>query len=55
MNNYEQAFKTVIDIEGVDAIRTKLVEERPKYYYDDNGNEYWYGQDGKRHYTKDEG
>ena len=23
--------------------------------YDENGNEYWYGQDGKKHYTRDEG
>ncbi len=29
--------------------------KRPKYYYDENGNEYWYDLDGKRHYTREEG
>lgn len=26
-----------------------------QYFYDDNGNEYWYGEDNKKHYTRDEG
>lgn len=29
--------------------------KRTQYFYDDNGNEYWYGEDKKKHYTKDEG
>lgn len=36
MNNYEQAFKTVIDIEGVDAIRSKLFEIGNDYIYCNN-------------------
>lgn len=30
-------------------------QRRPKYYYDENGDEYWYDLDGKRHYTRLEG
>lgn len=26
-----------------------------QYRYDDNGNEYWFDEDGKKHYTKFEG
>ena len=30
-------------------------KRRPKYYYDENGDEYCYDLDGKRHYTRLEG
>lgn len=45
-----------------ESIRARMDESvpaykrhRPKYYYDENGDEYWYDLDGKRHYTREEG
>lgn len=29
--------------------------KRNQYFYDENGNEYWYGEDNKKHYTRNEG
>lgn len=38
------------------AFRYLIFENKTLYFYDDDGNEYWYSQeDGKRHYTRDEG
>ena len=48
--------------ESINAMMNELMDEsvpawrkRPKYYYDENGYEYWYDLDGKRHYTRLEG
>ncbi len=32
-----------------------VCETRGNYYYDDNGDEYWIGEDNRRHYTRNEG
>lgn len=40
-------------MEEVNPQLTVSVEN--KYQFDDDGNEYWIGRDGKRHYTRDEG
>lgn len=32
-----------------------VYETQGNYYYDDNGDEYWIGEDNRRHYTRDEG
>lgn len=29
--------------------------EQDKYQFDVDGNEYWIGRDGRKHYTRDEG
>lgn len=44
------------DEERLSAIAHKLQTGETKYFYDENGDEYWYqNSDNKRHYTRIEG
>lgn len=46
---------TLTDIEIMER-EEALKAESTKYFYDDNGNEYWYSRaDMKKHYTREEG
>lgn len=41
--------------EGCCTVVCPVYETHGHYYYDDDGDEYWIGEDNRRHYTRDEG
>lgn len=43
------------DLGRAREIEESARESKRKYYYDDCGNEYWYDENGKQHYTRVEG